>query len=70
MKKKDTTIAFPTQSSCGMQLRDYFAGQILANPGFTQMSRLGGGGFPEDALANFAYRIADAMMEARKNERD
>ena len=41
----------------GMSLRDYFAGQVLA-----------GGGFKSDSyegVAEFAYAIADAMLEAR-----
>jgi len=40
----------------GMTLRDWFAGQALAN--------LVDPASPE-AMANFAYKIADAMLEAR-----
>lgn len=72
--KDDGGAAFPTAETdenyagSGMTLRDYFAGQILA----------GAVGYPEAAnsmvqdksnharLADVAYSIADAMLEARK----
>ena len=55
--------AFPSgdgyQRALGMTLRDYFAGQalvgLLAHPS---------GEDPEVAV-NFAYRLADAMLEQR-----
>lgn len=45
-------------TSAGMTLRDWFAGQALA--GFCSIDS----GTPE-ADAKMAYRIADAMLEAR-----
>jgi len=47
----------------GMTLRDYFAGQALAG----WLASFG----PDDAVkpagcAEFAYEVADAMLEARK----
>lgn len=45
----------------GMTLRDYFAGQALANLNLqAHVSRPGA-----DQLARSAYEIADAMLEAR-----
>jgi hypothetical protein len=65
--------AFPTQElnsdiathpmSDGMTLRDYFAGQVLM--GFMQQHALRF--IPQDD-ANYCYRVADAMMEAREKE--
>lgn len=68
---KDGGPAFPvehyTQSryeSTGMTLRDYFAAKWLqgfvANPSDTVLG-------PEDA-AEFAYKVADAMLAARKEQ--
>ena len=61
--------AFPTDSSIspfiksapGMSLRDWFAGQALTKLAcdFSHFT-------PEHA-AKWAYRVADAMLEARKN---
>jgi len=44
----------------GMTLRDYFAGQVLAGTDAFNLSQ-----FPERS-AKEAYRVADAMTEARK----
>lgn len=55
-------LSFP-----GMSLRDWFAGQALA--GVAQAAHAGGGyGFLEhkDLVAQYAYAMADAMLEARK----
>jgi hypothetical protein len=59
--------AFPSKNKeydyddYGMDLRDYFAGQViigfLANPSTNYSSRL---------IVPLAYEMADAMMEARK----
>jgi hypothetical protein len=47
---------------CGMSLRDYFAGQVLAgmhaNPDTDPT-------LPAETLANIAYATADAMIAAR-----
>lgn len=46
----------------GMELRDYFAGQVIAGFGSTQFRQA-----PDLlGMARAAYQIADAMMEARK----
>lgn len=43
----------------GMTLRDYFAGQVISN--IAEMEST----FSAQHLASRAYRIADAMIEAR-----
>jgi len=65
---RDHVPAFPLPKDydeAGMDLRDYFAGQIMA------ARIVGGFMFYPDAdllavLARQAYEAADAMMEARK----
>jgi hypothetical protein len=56
-----------SQAYLGMTLRDWFAGQAMIGA-FSAFSREWHN--PNDyqikAIANNAYRIADAMMEARK----
>ena len=44
----------------GMALRDYFAGQVLAGIGGYELE------CQTKIVAQFSYRIADAMIEARK----
>jgi hypothetical protein len=44
-----------------INLRDYFAGMALS--GLLQESNVS---YEDDALAELAYSLADAMMEARK----
>lgn len=64
MSDSNRLLAFPTDGigSLGMELRDYFAGQAIAS----------NCGYPSDqspafnVLAEEAYKIADAMMEARE----
>jgi len=53
--------AFPQDYSLhtGMTLRDYFAAKALANL-YTQHDS------NADKVAEWAYAVADAMMEARK----
>lgn len=46
----------------GMDLRDYFAGQVLAN---ATLVLNGEQGWNENTVAKTAYIIADAMMKAR-----
>lgn len=52
--------------SHGMSLRDWFAGMaaqgMLANPDFN--------GASDAAVAGFAYRLADAMIEGRERKED
>tara|TARA_R110000744_G_scaffold17882_5_gene48220 strand:+ start:714 stop:920 length:207 start_codon:yes stop_codon:yes gene_type:complete len=47
-------------SQTGMTLRDYFAGQALSSFGSDEL------GCEPKQNADWAYRIADAMLEARK----
>ena len=52
--------AFPHKMdgiNSGMTLRDYFAGQVI-------VGHVNDGS--PDKLAEYAYQIADAMLEARK----
>lgn len=52
--------AFPTRDyDPGMTLRDYFAGQALANS-YSQDAN------NDKLVAKWAYQVADAMLEARK----
>jgi len=58
---KDIVRAFPRNPGAfdGMDLRDYFAAKAMAansDEGWTSL----------EALADWSYKIADAMMEARK----
>ena len=72
MAKDNSGAAFPCpvdvlgrDMNGGMTLRDYFAGQALAglcaNSAFDDTFNGNGQGH-----AKFAYKFADAMMEARK----
>lgn len=58
----DGGAAFPVpgsyNTSNGMSLRDWFAGQALANR-YTQEAR------DDKKVAQWAYQIADAMLAAR-----
>lgn len=49
-----------TQES-GMKLRDYFAAAALTG----MLAENGGGALHNQDLAEFAYKLADAMMEVR-----
>ena len=53
--------AFPNNRSEGMELRDYFAAKAMQ--GLT--AKYGNDGDPE-TRSKESYRLADAMMEARK----
>lgn len=46
----------------GMTLRDYFAAKAMQG----MLAENGGGAASNDKLAEWAYHIADAMLEARK----
>ena len=59
--------AFPIGSGdmrdpTGMTLRDYFAAKALQG----QLSRPSGGYLSDDDHAQYAYRMADAMLSARE----
>jgi hypothetical protein len=65
--KDDGGVAFPQMidtdgqpafALCGMSLRDYFAAQALI--GLVDWQR------SEKTITRQAYRLADAMLEARK----
>ena len=68
---KDVQPAFPSHNPLpqglggrmefGMTLRDYFAAKALI--GLLQEANAH---FADDAIAELAYQLADAMMEARK----
>ena len=45
----------------GMTLRDYFAAKAMQG----MLSENSGIRYPTDELVDFAYKVADAMMEAR-----
>jgi len=47
----------------GMSLRDYFAGQAITSI-LSERTIIGN----ECHLARFAYQVADAMMDARRNK--
>lgn len=56
--------AFPNPhltNETGMTLRDYFAAKAMQ--GFLATVKVG---CPDDLIAQDAYNLADAMMEARK----
>lgn len=53
--------AFPTHREEGMELRDYFAAAALQG----MLAEDGGGASTNRRLAEFAYQIADTMMDAR-----
>jgi hypothetical protein len=46
----------------GMELRDYFAAKAMQ--GYVSKKLIDG--FDEDVISEMSYKIADAMMEARK----
>ena len=61
-KERDSMKAFPTpqyteEKFNGMDLRDYFAAQTLSSVIIDNTNIHG--------AADFCYRVADAMMEAR-----
>lgn len=74
----DNFPAFPTCTlhdhgamtwSGGMTLRDWFAGMVLSNTAYiTTATPKTTETFHEDGIAFNAYRIADAMLKARKCE--
>jgi hypothetical protein len=60
---KDEYVYPRADSGPGMELRDWFAGKALA--GILAAERFDEAAY--DHLAEDAYEIANAMMEARKN---
>lgn len=60
MKIDDGGQAFADKYESGMTLRDWFAGQALAGA-----LRSAGG---SDVIARRAYRIADAMIAAKRED--
>ena len=61
--KEQSMKAFPNMTNQqGMDLRDYFAAKAMQ--GYVSKKLIDG--FDEDIISLMAYKIADAMMEARK----
>lgn len=54
------------QEHSGMELRDWFAGRAMQG----MLSENSGIRYSTDELVEFAYRVADAMMEARDAKKD
>ena len=61
MSKMPPMLAFPSECSDGMTLRDYFAGQALMT-----LYAAHGTSWTDHEITEAAYDIADMMMEARK----
>ncbi len=59
--KNFTENGFPNGENMGMTLRDYFAGQVLS--GFMSAKPMH---FDPDDDAAYCYRVADAMIAARR----
>jgi len=57
--------AFPNHRSEGMELRDYFAAKAMQG----MMADHTRDNSPKE-ITEYAYQIADAMMKARKQEKD
>jgi len=62
-----TEIDTREEPVAGMSLRDYFAGQALAN-GWRQMFESEEGEFLYGDIARSCYEMADAMLKAREQE--
>jgi hypothetical protein len=56
------TPAFPTHSTNGMTLRDYFAAKAMMGLLTAEIV----GEYSNEHVANISYLIADAMMKARE----
>lgn len=58
---------FPEPGDPGMSLRDWFAGQALAGTiaSYAHPTSAGSMTVPSRRLAEYAYTLADAMIEAR-----
>lgn len=70
MKKEDGGSAFPSGSDTdgGISTRDYFAakamqGEIVSN---SSVEMSGSSDLDDRLIAEWAYRMADAMLAARK----
>jgi len=62
LNKPDNPPAFPSTAGGGMTLRDYFAATALAGLATAFAGDLDG---RKSELAEQAYELADAMLEAR-----
>lgn len=62
MNYKEEAFPTGTADSCGMTLRDYFAAKAMQSLFITEKE------LEFDDVAWDAYRMADAMMAARKEE--
>jgi len=56
--------------SCGMSLRDYFAGQVIPHVLTGNITAIvhGGASQEPDAMARDAYKLADAMIAEREKK--
>ena len=65
MEKETSGSAFPNERgllNCGMTLRDYFAAKAMTGLLTAEIV----GEYSNEHVAEIAYMIADAMLEARK----
>jgi hypothetical protein len=58
----DYANQFGKKNPEGMTLRDYFAAKALQG----MLAENSGGAYANDDVAEWAYHLADAMLEARK----
>jgi hypothetical protein len=76
MTKETGGAAFPSDNnkpitgSKGMTLRDYFAAKamqaLIASPRVPAPAHHGGTDVTDSMIADLSYKVADAMLEARK----
>ncbi|SAK79675.1 hypothetical protein AWB78_03736 [Caballeronia calidae] len=66
--KLNNPRAFPGNSSYGMSLRDYFAGQALAGDMVDEALPLDASPALLEERAQFYYRLADAMLKVRAQD--
>ena len=65
-KTKQPAFPSPYDDQEGMLLRDYFAAKAMQGWLSTYPTDHAADEVSEEAIAEFAYRMADAMMDARK----
>lgn len=64
MSENDELQVFPSMMDKGMTLRDYFAAKAMQARAQEFLNH------DHDHLADWAYTIADAMLEARKSQKE
>jgi hypothetical protein len=65
-KTKQPAFPSPYDDQEGMLLRDYFAAKAMQGWLSTYPTDHAADEVSEETIAEFAYRMADAMMDARK----